>query len=140
MARTYNPSSMVSEVTEKMRTWMQSLHKEVNGGLDFGNPTGNTPTSGFGVNNGVYTQFERGNGSGVLVRIAANGVTGTGASYNWDGSGQVVINHGLLKQPIGFKVVDVDKDARIYRSAAPDSNTITLSSTDKTASVTVYIF
>jgi hypothetical protein len=110
-----------------------------NGNVDMGTPKGNAPSSA-GVNAGVYTQFEKGNGSGVLIRVAANGVTGTGASYNWPPSGPLVINHGLLRQPIGFHVVDQDKNAPVSRTAPPDENQITLTTTDPTASHTIYVF
>ena len=35
-----------------------------------GTAKGNAPSTA-GVNAGVYTQFEKGNGSGTLIRIAA---------------------------------------------------------------------
>jgi hypothetical protein len=139
MGRTFNPTSFLTEVPEKVRTWVQSVHKQINGTIEHGTPVKKVP-NGFGINTGVYTTFNKANMSGVLIRIAAHGVTGTGAPYNWPAAGGLVINHGLLKQPIGFHVMDVDKDVRIFRTAAPDINQITLQPTDITASVTLYIF
>lgn len=139
MGRTYNPNSFASEVPEKVRTWSQSVHKQLNGSIEHGTPAKKVP-SGFGINSGVYTTFNRANMSGVLIRVAANGVSGTGAPYNWPASGGLVINHGLLKQPIGYHIVDTDKDVRVFRTTSPDDNQITLQPTDNTASVTLYIF
>lgn len=139
MAKTYNPTSLVHQVTNEMRTWVQSVHKILNGAVDMGVPIKQAPAGG--VNGKVYTQFQQGNSSGVLIRVAANGVSGTGAPYNWAGINVgIAIIHGLLRQPIGFKVVDKDKTVDVYRTAAPTTTTITLAPTDNTASVTVYIF
>lgn len=140
MAKSFDPNSFAQELPILHRQWAQSVDLVLNGSVDMGTPTGNAPDSA-GINAGVYTQFKRGNGSGVLVRIAATGVGGTGAAYNWNGTGTgVVIYHGLKRKPIGFHVVDADKQVQVYRTAAPDDQQITLAPTDGTASVTVYIF
>jgi hypothetical protein len=139
MAKTYNPSSFQLELSQQHKDWVQSVHKNMNGNLDLGVPKGQQPQDAS-VNAGVFTQFTKGNGSGILIRIAANGLSGTGASYNWPGAGSLVINHGLGRQPIGFHVVDSDKDVRVFRAAAPTNMQITVQPTDKTASVTLYIF
>jgi hypothetical protein len=139
----FDPNSFAHLLPDLHRQFVQSVKKVFSGNVDMGVATGNTPTNAgtYGINAGVYSQFDQGNGSGVLIRIAANGVTGTGASYNWGTTGTgIVINHGLLRQPIGFHVVDADKSVQVYRTAAPDSNQITLASTDNSASVTVYVF
>lgn len=143
MTKPFDPNSFAHTLGNLHRQFVQSISNVLTGNSDLGTPTGNTPTSSatYGINAGVYSQFQKGNGSGVLIRIAANGVAGTGAKYNWPGSNVgVPLNHGLLRQPIGFKVADIDKDARVYRTAAPDVNQITLACTDSTASVTVYVF
>lgn len=140
MTQPYDPNTFAHELPILHRQWTQSVQQVMNGNVDMGTPTGNAPESA-GVNAGVYTQFQKGNGSGVLVRIAANGVAGTGAPYSWAGSNVgIPIIHGLLRKPIGFHVVDQDKQVSIYRTAPPDENQITLAPTDNTASVTVYIF
>jgi hypothetical protein len=54
------------------------VQQALTGNVDMGTATGNAPSSA-GVNAGVYTQFDKGNGSGVLIRVAANGAVGTGA-------------------------------------------------------------
>ncbi len=136
----YDPNTFAHDLPVTHRQWVQSVQEVVNGNVDMGTPKGNAPSSA-GVNAGVYTQFDKGNGSGVLIRVAAQGVAGTGASYNWGGIGVgIVINHGLLRQPIGFHVVDQDKPVQVSRTASPDKNQITLAPTDNTASVTVYVF
>jgi hypothetical protein len=135
-----NPQVVARQVSREHLTLMQSVNNVLTGNIDMGSPTGNAPSSA-GVNAGVYTQFQKGNGSGVLIRVAANGVTGTGASYNWGAANVgIVINHGLQRKPIGFHVVDKDGVVDIYRTAAPDENQITLAPTDNTKSVTVYVF
>lgn len=140
MTQPFDPNTFAHELPITHRQWIQSTQNVLQGNIDMGTPSGNAPTSA-GVNAGVYTQFEKGNGSGVLIRIAAQGVSDTGAPYNWGGSNVgVIINHKLLRKPIGFHVVDQDKSVDIYRTAAPDENQITLAPTDNTASVTVYVF
>jgi len=135
-----NPSNLVQHLTKPVLTWVQGVHKILNGAVDMGLAKGNAPTSA-GINAGVYTQFDKGNSSGVLIRVAAQGVTNTGAPYNWAAVNVgIVINHGLLRQPIGFKIVDKDKTVDIYRTAAPDKDQITVAPTDNTASVTLYVF
>lgn len=142
MGQPFNPNSFALSLPDDHRQFVQSIASNMNGNLDMGTPQGTVPTtSGFGINQGVFSQFQKGNGSGVLVRIAAAGVSGTGATYNWTTANTgVVINHGLLRQPIGFHVVDMDKTVSVFRTAAPDQNQITLAPTDASASVTVYIF
>ena len=135
----FDPNSFAHELPTMHRQFVQSVNNVLTGNVDMGTPKGNAP-SGAGVNAGVYTQFDKGNGSGILIRIAANGSTGTGAAYNWPSSGSLVINHGLLRQPIGFHVVDQDKNAPVSRTAPPDSNQLTLTTTDPTASHTIYVF
>lgn len=139
----YDPNSFAQTLDPLHRQFVQSIKNVLSSNVDMGTPNGNTPTdtTTYGINAGVYSQFNQGNGSGMLVRIAANALNGTGASYNWGATGTgIVINHGLLRQPIGFHVVDADKNVSVYRTAAPDKNQITLASTDNSASVTVYIF
>lgn len=139
MGKTYNPSSMLSDLSLKNRQWVQSVHEALNGSIDMGAPTGNQPLDSS-VNAGVYNQFEKSNGSGVLIRVDANGSTGTGASYTWPASGGLAIVHELGRQPIGFHVVDSDKAVQVFRTAAPNNSLIQVSPTDITASVTLYIF
>jgi len=138
--RPLNPQNLVTIIPPEQLKVAQSVHQILSGNIDMGVAVGNAPASA-GVNAGVYTKFQQGNSSGVLIRIAAHGVTGTGAPYNWTTNNTgVKINHGLLRQPIGFKIVDKDKTVDIYRTVAPDKNQITLAPTDATASVTVYVF
>jgi len=139
MARTYNPTAFIKELSSNMRTWVQSVHLQFNGNVDMGSGTATAPSSA-GINAGVFTQFKQGNSSGVLIRVAGHGVVGSGASYNWPAAGSLVLNHGLLRQPIGYKIVDKDKTVDVFRTVAPDKNQITLQPTDNTASVTLYVF
>lgn len=138
MPKTFNPSSFLMQLTDQMQVWVQSVHKTINGNMDLGVPLKQCPTAG--TNFGVYTQFDKGNGSGILVRVDAHGSTGTGASYTWPAAGALTISHGLGRQPIGFKLVDCDKDVRVFRTASPTTKEILLQPTDTTASVTLYIF
>jgi len=134
-----NPQNLSADISPKELKQHQSVHQVLSGNVDLGTGTGTAPPSS-GVNAGVYTQFAKGNGSGILIRIAANGITNSGADYNWPNSGSLVINHGLLRQPIGWHIVDADGVSTIHRTAAPDSNQITLATTDKTVSNTIYVF
>ena len=140
MTKPYDPNTFAHRLEPVHRQWVQSIQDTLQSNVDMGTPKGNAPDSA-GVNAGVYTQFDRGNGSGVLIRIAAAGVTDTGASYNWTTAGVgIAINHGLQRKPIGFHVVDQDKAVQIYRTAPPTSEIITLAPSDETASVTIYVF
>lgn len=140
MPKTYNPSSFTHQLSPQNRTWVQSVHKALNAGIDMGVPIGKN-TSGTGTNAGVYTQFEQGNGVGVLIRVQGASDNESGVDYRWKpGSATTTIQHKLGRQPIGFHVVDSDADVRVYRTAPPDADTITLNCTDHNASVTLYIF
>jgi hypothetical protein len=138
--KTYDPNTFAPSLAKEHRQWVQSVNEGLNGNVDMGTPISNAPSTS-GVNAGVYTQFNRGNGSGVLVRIAAEGITDSGAPYNWGASlTGIPINHGLGRQPIGFHVVDSDGQIQVYRTAPPTNQLITLAPSDNTKSVTVYIF
>jgi hypothetical protein len=127
-------------MTPQMRKWVQSVHQALTQGVDMGTPAPNgTVPVGDPVNSGVFSQFEKGNGSGVLVRIAGTGANGN-APWRWPSSGALQIQHGLLRQPIGFIVADKDKTCDIWRTAPPTKDFIKLQCSDNTASVTVYIF
>lgn len=140
MTQPYDPNTFAHKLPMVHRQWVQSVQGVLQSNVDMGTPAGSAPSTA-GVNAGVYTQFKRGNGSGVLIRIAANGVTDTGAPYSWGASAAgIEINHGLGRQPIGFHVVDQDKAVQIYRTAPPTDQSITLAPSDNSASVTVYIF
>ena len=75
----YDPNTFAHTLPTAHRQWTQSVQQTLTGNVDMGTPKGNAPSSA-GVNAGVYTQFGKGNGSGTLIRIAANGVAGTGAA------------------------------------------------------------
>jgi hypothetical protein len=129
--RTQNPVNIVG-LPNQMQQWAQSLHVALNGGLDLGTATSKDST-------GVYNKFQKSNGSGVLIRIGASGTTDNDFAWTASNTG-VAINHGLLRQPIGYHVVDMDKNVTVYRTATPDANQITLAPSDATANVTVYVF
>ena len=146
--KTINPSHLVQHVVEDGTAtklspdhlkWIQSTFKVLSGNISLGEPALQDATAG--INKGVFTTFEKGNGSGVLIRVAANGVSGSGAAYNWTGVNVgIPINHGLQRQPVGFFICDKDKTVDVYRTAPPDATQITLAPTDNSASVTLYIF
>lgn len=121
---------MQAKITPQHLKWAQSVDKVLNGAVDMGEATGQDA-------NGVYNTFTQGNGSGILIRIGANGST---EPVQWDSSGAVTVNHGLNRQPIGFKLVDKDGTVDVFRTATPTSSVIALKSTDKTVNTTVYIF
>ena len=111
--------------------WAQSVYKALNGALTFGNPTKQDA-------NGVYNAFTSDNSSCVLLYIGANG---SGATLSWlaSNTGQA-INHGLLRQPIGFIPIYKSKTCDIYSTATPTTNNITLAITDDTAMTIVMVF
>lgn len=139
--QSYDPNTFAPSLPTSQRQWTQSVQRVLNGGLEIGTPIVNSPSAPSGVNQGVPTQYEQANGSGIMIRIVANGVTNTGASYNWSTTGTgIVIRHNLARVPVGFHIVDQDKVVQVYRTAPPDQKTITLAPSDNSASVTVYIF
>lgn len=126
-----NPQHMQAEITPEHLRWAQSVHKSLTGGVDMGIPTGTNSA-------GVYNTFDKGNSSGVLIRV---GAASSSEAIKWTASNTAIaINHGLGRQPIGFKIVDKDKSMDVFRTAPPDNNVISLAPTDATANVTVYIF
>lgn len=130
--KTLNPVDFAMGMPRQLLQWAQSVHKVCAGGVNFGNPTSKNLA-------GVYNNFDKDTMDGVLIRIGASGTTEQ--KYVWTVSGTgIVINHGLLKQPIGFKIVDKDKTVDVWRTVTPDENQITLAPSDATANVTVYIF
>lgn len=113
----------------------QSVYKAINQGIEIATPSGQDSS-------GIYNKFEPGNQAGVMIRIGATGTTEQ--QYTWPNvaGNPLKINHGLLKQPIGFHVVDIDGSANIYRYKANplDSNYISLATSDPSVNVTVFIF
>lgn len=113
----------------------QSTYKALNNGLELAVPVGQDST-------GAYSKFEPGNSSGIMIRIGAFG--STNGQYQWPSAPNtaLVINHGLLKQPLGFHVTDVDGNATVYRvsGATLDFNHISLAITDTSVNATVFIF
>ena len=139
--KTYDPNTFAPSLASPQRQWTQSVQNVLNGSIEIGTPIVNSPAATSGVNQGLPTQYQQANGSGIMIRIVANGVTGTGASYNWGAVNTgIPINHGLARVPIGFHVVDQDKPCSVSRTAPSTDKIITLAPSDNTASVTVYIF
>jgi len=140
MAGTYDPNTFAPDLPTTHRQWVQSVQTQLNGNVEIGTPAQNSPSATSGVNRGVPTQYERANGSGVMIRIDAAGAS-NGAPYNWNGNGVgIPVKHGLQRTPIGFHIVDQDGAIQVYRTAPPDTQTITLAPSDETVSVTVYVF
>lgn len=141
MSRTYDPNTFAHTLPPTQRQWTQDVQTVLNGAVEIGTPVQNSPTAPSGVNAGLPTQYKRANGSGIMIRIAAAGVTDTGAPANWAGNGTgIVVNHNLNRTPIGFHVVDQDGQIQVYRTAQSTPTTITLAPSDETVSVTVYVF
>lgn len=140
MGKVLNPNSIKSTISPEEFRLQTSIHKALSGNLDLGTVVANAPSSA-GANANVATQFGKGNGSGILIRVAAHGNTSQGAPYTWGAVNTgIVLKHGLQRVPVGYIICDKDKAVDIYRTAPPDLNQITLAPTDNTASVTVYIF
>ena len=130
MAQPINPSSSNFNRPNGTLRWAQSIKRALNQGVLFANPVGQNSQK-------VYNKFQSDNGNGTMVRI---GATGSGEDYEWPAANSgVVIYHNLGRQPIGFIVHDIDGDARVYRTVAPDDQQITLACTDNTKNATVYI-
>jgi hypothetical protein len=111
--------------------WAQSIFKSLTGNISLA--TGNLQDS-----NGIYTTFNSDNGDGIMVRV---GAAGSGLKYTWDaGTSQVTIDHALGRQPIGFILCDLDKNAVIWRVIPPTAQFMELQTSDNTCSATVYIF
>jgi hypothetical protein len=129
-----NPSSSNMKTVANVLRWAQSVFKMSNGATAIAQP-------GQGASqdaNGVYNEFIKDNVDCVLLYIGANG---SGATLSWAASntGQA-INHGLLRQPIGFIPVYKNKTCDIYSTATPTTNNITLAITDDTATTIVMVF
>ena len=82
MSESFDPNSFAHKLDANHRQWIQSVQSVVNGQIEIGTPEQNSPFATSGVNQGVPTQYKRANGSGVMIRIDAAGVT-AGATYNW---------------------------------------------------------
>jgi hypothetical protein len=132
MAKNISSADFTRGLPPAHRVWTQSVDQVLQGGVTLG--------QGVGKNNvGVYNEFTKDTSSGVLIRIGANGTTEQ--KYTWGAvNAPITINHGLLRQPIGFHVVDIDGAGQVYRTATPDQDTIMLAPTDNTKNVTLYIF
>ena len=131
MTRPYDPNTFAHELPIAHRQFVQSVQQVLTGNIDMGTPVNKDAT-------GQYNQFDKGNGSGILLRIGAHGSTGN--NLTWPASGNLVINHGLQRQPIGCHLVSSDAQLTICQPVAPDSNVITLLPSTNTANATVYIF
>src|SRR5271157_2732538 len=129
--RPYDPNTFAHTLPEAHRQWTQTVQQTLSGNVDMGTPTSKDST-------GQYNVFQKGNGSGVLIRIGAHGSTGN--TYTWPASGNLVINHGLLRQPVGCHLVSSDKQLTFCQPTTPDSNSITLTPSDPTSNATVYVF
>jgi hypothetical protein len=132
MAKSQNPNDMGRDVPRLQLQWSQTVHQVLNGGVTLGLPTSKNQA-------GVYNEFTQDTSDGVLIRIGAAGTTEQKYLWTTPGTG-VVINHGLQRQPIGFKIVDKDKTVDVWRTAVPDKDTIILAPSDSTVNVTLYIF
>jgi len=133
MSQSLNPVDFAMGMPRALLQWAQSLHKTVNGQIEMGLPIGKDAT-------GNYSQFSPSNTSGTLIRIGASGGA-SGNSNNWSTSSTgIVINHGLLKQPIGCHLVSSDKQLVIWQTQTPNSQNIYLAPSDATANATVYVF
>jgi hypothetical protein len=131
MTQAINPSKSNFSTQQGTLRQAQSAYIALNGGLADAVPTGTDA-------DGVYNTFQPDNGNGVMLRIGAAGSTEPIQWVTVDVG--VVIQHGLQRQPIGFKLVDKDQSCDVYRTVPPDNQQITLATTNVSANVTVYVF
>lgn len=127
----YDPNTFAPSLPSTQKQWTQSVQQVLSGNVDMGTPLSQDST-------GQYNTFAQGNGSGVLIRIGANGSTGN--KHTWPTSGNLVISHGLGRQPIGCHLVSSDQQLTICQPAAPTSSTITLAPSNNAVNATVYVF
>ena len=126
-----NPSKLQLTNPANLARWAQSVFQCLKSGISLA--AGNTTDS-----NDVYTTFNTDNGDGIMFRI---GAAGSGLTNEWDsGTSQVVLNHALMRLPIGFIVCDLDGNAVIWRAAESTTDVMTLQISDTTVNATVYIF
>lgn len=114
--------------------WAKSVYKALASGLSLATPTTKDAT-------GVYNNWNPDVINGVMIRVGATATTVN--TYKWSagvGAGSATIKHGLIAQPTGFIVCDKDKTCDVFRSGAPTTSSITLTCSDNTANVTVFIF
>lgn len=133
--KSINPtSSNHSNITGTLRV-SQSVYKTLNQGIELAVPLGQDST-------GVYNKFAPGNHSGQMIRICASGTANVDYAWPATPGDPLVINHGLLKQPLGFHVTDIDAAAKIYRVAGAtlNANSISLATDTPTCNATVFIF
>jgi hypothetical protein len=133
-----NPSISDFGSPQKMLRWAQSIFKTIYNGLRL--------SDGAGVNSdGVFNTFAVDNGDGIMLRI---GAAGSAEAITWDaGTSEATLNYqlvdptGVVRQPIGFIVCDLDDNAVIWRSVTPPTGTKMVLKTNNTAAnATVYIF
>lgn len=130
-----NPSrSTFSNLSGALRH-AQSVYKALTGGLELATPMG-TDSSG------IYNQFTQANHNGVMIRIYAHGTPNQSLTWPLAANTPLVINHGLLKQPLGFHITDIDAAAKVYRvsGATLDMNNISLATDTPSVNATVFIF
>lgn len=131
--RPVNPSMEAVKTPAGNLRVLKSVAETLNGALSYGQPTGDKDSTG------VFSKFTPDNVNNVIIRIGANG--STNGQYQWSSGGIAKINHGLQRQPVGFKVLDKDATCDVYRTGgAPTVNIIQLTCTDPAANVTVEIF
>jgi hypothetical protein len=126
-----NPTQNNTNTFKQVLRWAQSVFKVLAGAVAIAQPAGQ-------ASGGVYNAFNKDNVDCVLLYIGAHG-SGASIVWNANNTGQA-INHGLLRQPIGFIVVYKTKTCDVYSTATPTSDNITLAITDDTATTIVMVF
>jgi hypothetical protein len=132
MAKSVDPRDMALGLPRLQQQWAESVHSLINGGIDKGIPQSKDST-------GNYNTFLPGNENGVLIRVGASGSTDN--KYVWTSSSTpIVINHGLLRQPVGAHLVSSNKSLNIWITSSPTVDSISIAPSDATAYATIYIF
>lgn len=131
MTQSINPSKQNLANPQHVLRQAQSVYTALTAGLADAAPLTTDAA-------GVYNTFAPDNGNGVMLRIGSSTSTEPNKWVTVDVG--IVIQHGLGRQPIGFKLVDKDVSCDVYRTVPPDAQQITLACTNIAANVTVYIF
>jgi hypothetical protein len=111
--------------------WAQSVFKAMSHAVAIAQPNGQDSA-------GRYNAFLQDNIDCILLYI---GASGSGSTLSWGTANTPEpINHGLLRQPIGFIVVFKNKACDVYCPTTPTKDTISLAVTDATATTIVMVF
>lgn len=126
-----NPAKLQLTNPQQLGRWAQSVFASLKTGIMLAE--GNVTDS-----NNVFNTFNADNGNGIMIRV---GATGSSLPNKWNaGTSQVVLDHALMRLPVGFIVCDLDANAVIWRAANSTTSNMTLQTNNTAVNATVYIF